>query len=79
MRFARKLMALSSMLVLGMGRPLLALQGPVKVELTTSGNHGVWYTDPFWLSIGGVVALIVIVLAIMASRNGSKTNTTIVR
>ena len=79
MRFPRMLMALSTTLLLGSARAALAEQA-VKVELTTTESHTVWYTDPLWLGIGGVAVLIILVLAIMASRSGEgKTTTTVIR
>jgi hypothetical protein len=78
MRFPRILMALSTTLLLGSTRAALAEQ--VKVEVTTADSHTVWYTDPVWLGLGAVVVLVVIVLAIMASRRGEgKTTTTVIR
>lgn len=60
--------------------PLLQDPAPVKVEVHTSETHTVWYTDPMWLAIGAVVVLLVIVLAVMASRNrDTGSNTTVVR
>ena len=51
---------------------------PIKVEVHTSETHTVWYTNPMWLAIGGIVVLLIIVLAIMAGRN-KEGNTTVVR
>ena len=57
-----------------------SMQIPVKVELTTADSHTVWYTDPVWLGLGAVVFLLVIALAIAASRRGeAKSTTTIIR
>ena len=78
MRFPKMLTALGSTILAGSARVAMA-QDPVKVELTTTESHTVWYTDPMWLAIGGVVFLIIIVLAIMASKNGRKTTTTVIR
>jgi len=62
-----------------MNTVLLALQDiPIKVDIHTSESHTVWYGNPVWLAIGGVVALLVIVLAVMAARNRGS-NTTVVR
>ena len=79
MRFPSKLMALGSTLLLGSARATLSAQDAVKVDLVTSSSHTVWYADPFWLAVGGVALLIIIVLAIMASRNGTKSTTTVIR
>lgn len=78
MRFPKMLTALGTTILAGSARIALA-QDPVKVELTTTESHTVWYTDPMWLAIGGVVLLIIIVLAIMASKNGRKSTTTVIR
>ena len=78
MRFPGMLMALGTTLLLGSARVALAEQ--VKVEVTTADSHTVWYTDPVWLGLGAVVLLIVIVLAVMASRNREgKSTTTVIR
>ena len=77
MRFPRMLMGLSTTLLLGSA---LAAQVPVKVEVSTPATHTVWYTDPMWIGIGAVVVLIIIVLAIMASRKSEgKSTTTVIR
>lgn len=55
-------------------------QDPVlRVEVENSSSRTVWYTNPVWLAIGGIVALLVIVLAIMAARNGKGNDTTVIR
>ena len=60
-------------------RSMLVLQDPaIKVDVHTNGSHTVWYTDPVWLAVGGVVVLLVIVLAIFAAR-GRNSSTTVVR
>ena len=80
MRFPRMLMGLSTTLLLGSARAALAAQVPVKVEVSTPATHTVWYTDPMWIGIGAVVVLIIIVLAIMASRKSDgKSTTTVIR
>jgi hypothetical protein len=76
------MMALSTTLLLGSARAAVAVQQqmPMKVELTTTDSHTVWYTDPMWLAFGAVAVLLVIVLAIMASRSGEgKSTTTVIR
>lgn len=78
MRFPSMLLAVSTTLLLGTARAALAEQ--VKVEVTTADSHTVWYTDPVWLGLGAVVFLVVIVLAVMASRNREgKSTTTVIR
>ena len=80
MRFLKISMAASTTLLLGSARAALAMQGPVKVEVSMPASHTVWYTDPMWLGIGAGVVLLIIVLAIMASRKGeSKSTTTVIR
>jgi hypothetical protein len=70
-------MGLSTTLLLGSA---LAAQVPVKVEVSTPATHTVWYTDPMWIGIGAVVVLIIIVLAVMASRKSEgKSTTTVIR
>ena len=76
MRFPIMLMA-STTILLGSARAALAEQ--VKVEVTTADSHTTWYTDPVWLGLGAVLVLIIIVLAIVASRNGERKTTTVIR
>jgi len=83
MRFIKTLLTSAGMLVVtattAMAAPLALLQDPiVKVEVQTPATHTVWYTNPVWLAIGGLVAVLIIVLAVMASR-GRGSNTTVVR
>lgn len=49
----------------------------IKVDIDSSPNT-VWYADPVWIAVGAIALLIVIVLAVMASRGGSD-RTTVVR
>jgi lysylphosphatidylglycerol synthetase-like protein (DUF2156 family) len=83
MRFIKTLLASAGMLIATTATAMAAtLQdpAPVKVEVHTSETHTVWYADPMWLAIGGVVVLLIIVLAVMASRNrDSGSTTTVVR
>ena len=78
MRFPRTLMVMGTTCLLGSARATLAAQAPVKVEVTTSSSHTVWYTDPVWIGIGVALFLLIIVLMIAASRSG-KTTTTVIR
>lgn len=83
MRFARKLFASATALLLASAplaaMPLAALQdAPVKVDVHTTESHTVWYLEPVWLAIGGLVLLLIIVAAISAGRNNGST-TTVVR
>jgi hypothetical protein len=75
MRFPSLLMALGTTLMLGGAGPVLAEQ--LKIEVKTTDARNVWYTDPVWLGLGAVVLLVIIVLAVMASRN--KSTTTVIR
>ena len=52
---------------------------PIKVDVHTSETHTVWYTDPVWLAVGGLVVLLIIVLAVVAARGRGESNTTVVR
>ena len=79
MRFPRMMTAVGATLLLVSARAATAAQSQVKVDLKTSESHTIWYADPFWLAIGGLAVFIIIVLAIMASRNGRKTTTTVIR
>jgi len=58
--------------------PALLQDPTLKVEVQTRATHTVWYTNPMWLAIGGLAALLIIVLAIVATR-GREGNTTVVR
>jgi hypothetical protein len=79
MRFPSRLMTLSTALLLGSARLGLAAQAPLKVEVSTADSNTVWYTSPVWLGIGAVAVVLIIVLAIMASRSPAKTTTTVIR
>ena len=85
MRFIKTMLTAAGMLVATaatrMTAPLMALQDPpIKVDVHTSETHTVWYTDPVWLAIGGLVVLLIIVLAIVAGRGrDSGSSTTVVR
>ena len=55
----------------------MILQDPaIKVDVSTTDGHSTWYTSPVWLAIGGL-ALLLIIVAIFASRR--KSTTTVVR
>ena len=55
----------------------MMLQDPsVRVDIQTTDGSSTWYTNPVWLAIGGL-ALLLIIVAILASRR--KSNTTVVR
>jgi formate-dependent nitrite reductase membrane component NrfD len=80
MRFSKVSMALSATVLLVGALAPLAAQEPVKVDVSIPASHTVWYADPFWLGIGAVAVLIILVLAVMASRKGdSKSTTTVIR
>ena len=77
MRFIKTLLTSAGMLVATAG--MAVAQDPtLKVEVETAPTRTVWYTSPTWLAIGGIVALLVIVLAIMAAR-GRGSDTTVIR
>jgi hypothetical protein len=80
MRLPKMLMALSTTLLLGSVPMMLAAQEPVKVDVSVPASHTVWYADPFWISVGAVAVLIILVLAVMASRGSEgKSTTTVIR
>jgi hypothetical protein len=51
--------------------------GDVKVDIGVERTEHVWYADPMWIALG-VVALVVIVLAIVLAGRGGD-STTVVR
>jgi len=76
MRSTKALLTSAGMVLTTVG--MAVAQDPVlKVEIETAPTRTVWYTNPMWLAIGGIVALMVIVLAIMAARKGG--DTTVIR
>ncbi len=79
MRFARRLFASATALLLASAGPLAAMQDPpVKIDVQTTESHTVWYTSPVWLAVGGLLVLLIIVAAVSAGRSGGST-TTVVR
>jgi hypothetical protein len=67
-------------LVAGVVPVALVAQDPVQVGITTSNSDTIWYTDPIWIGIGAGVVLLIIVLAVMASRGKkTKSTTTVIR
>lgn len=80
MRIHKLFMALSTTVLVGSAPMALAAQEPVKVDVSVPASHTVWYADPFWIGVGAVAVLIILILAVMASRNGDKkTTTTVIR
>ena len=78
MRFARRLFASATGLLLASAGPLAAMQDPpVKVDVTTTETHTVWYTSPLWLTIAGLLVVLLIVGAVSSSRSSSNTTTVI--
>jgi hypothetical protein len=79
MRFIKTLLtSLGLVLLTSANAAALMLQDPaIKVDVSTSEGHATWYTSPVWLAIGGL-ALLLIIVAIFASRRG-KSNTTVIR
>lgn len=76
MRSTKALLTSAGMVLTTVG--MAVAQDPVlKVEIETAPTRTIWYTNPMWLAIGGIVALMVIVLAIMAARKGN--DTTVIR
>jgi hypothetical protein len=79
MRIPKMSMALSTTVLLGGARTALAAQAPVKVDVSIPASNTVWYADPFWIGVGAVAVLIILVLAVMASRGEKKSTTTVIR
>ena len=77
MRSPGMLMSLGATFLLVSARAALAAQSPVKVEVTTTESHTVWYADPVWIAIGVVVFLLIVVLLVAGSRSGKSTTTVI--
>jgi hypothetical protein len=73
----------TALLMLASTGAALTQQLPISVEIKTEPTqivHTVWYTEPVWLALGGVVLLLVVVLAVMATRNPQgKSTTTVLR
>jgi formate-dependent nitrite reductase membrane component NrfD len=81
MRFKNLLVTSAGALLTSLAAPFAILGGQgsaVRVDVHTPESNTIWYADPFWIAVGGVALLIILVLAVMASRRG-KTTTTIVR
>jgi hypothetical protein len=62
-------MTLTDSLVLALSQ---APQMPSEVNVDIDAGGGAWYTDPVWIAIG-VVALVIIVLAVALSNRGGTT------
>ena len=77
MRFIKTLLTSAGMLLVTVGTAV-AQDPTLKIEVETAPTRTVWYTNPVWLAIGGIVALLIIVLAIFAAR-GRGNDTTVVR
>lgn len=84
MHFHKTLLTSAAMLLVSaataMAAPLAILQDPtLKIEVNTNDPPvAVWYASPTWLAVGGIVVLLVIVLAVLAAR-GRDGTTTVVR
>ena len=50
-------------------------KGDVKVDITTTTTH--WYADPFWVAIGVIALVVIVLLVALAGRSGG--TTTVVR
>ena len=46
--------------------------GDVKLNIDVKTDR-VWYADPFWITIGVVALLVIVLIAVMASRGGGTT------
>jgi len=67
-------------MTLGMTASAMAevLQDPaIKVNVHTDATSTTWYTSPGALALGGIAVLLIVVLAIMASRRKGSTTTVI--
>lgn len=73
MRILKPLAGSMLMLAITAGSALHGQDPPVQVEITTEPSRTVWYTDPVWLVIGGVVLILIIALIISASNRGGTT------
>ena len=80
MRFIKSLLASAGASLATAGTAMAAVlqDAPIKVDVSTTESHTVWYTNPVWLAIGGIVLVLIIVFAVMAAR-GRGSNTTVVR
>ncbi len=79
MRFSRRVFAVGTTVTLASARVAHATQD-VKVAVTTPATRTVWYADPFWLGVGAVAVILVLLLAVAASRKGeTKSTTTVIR
>ena len=77
MRFIKSILSSVALVLVG-GATAMAQDPTIKVDVTSTESHTVWYMQPVWLAIGGIVLLLVIVLAVMAARNKGS-STTVVR
>jgi hypothetical protein len=80
MRFLKTILtSLGLVLLTSASAMAMMLQDPaIKVNVQTDATNTTWYTSPAALAIGGLVVLLIIVLAVMAGRNKGST-TTVVR
>jgi hypothetical protein len=51
----------------------------VNVKIGETKTVEAWYVDPLWLTIGGIVVLLVLILLVLALRGGDRGGTTIVK
>jgi hypothetical protein len=51
-------------------------KGDVKVDINSTTTHS-WYADPFWIAIGVIALVVIVLLVAFAGRGGS--STTVVR
>lgn len=71
MRVFKALMASGALVAATLSSTLWAQDPPVQVEISTSESHSVWYTNPLWLVIGGVILILIIALIVSANRGGT--------
>jgi len=79
MRFLRTILtSLGLVLLTSASAMAMMLQDPaIKVNVQTDATDTTWYTSPAALAIGGLIVLLIIVLAIKGRSKGS--TTTVIR
>jgi len=79
MRFLRTILtSLGLVLLTSASAMAMMLQDPaIKVNVQTDATDTTWYTSPAALAIGGLIVLLIIVLAVKGRSKGS--TTTVIR
>lgn len=79
MRYVKTVLSSLALLLVSSasGMAMMLQDPPIKVDVSTSEGSSTWYTSPQWLAIIGLAVLLIIV-AIMASRK-RKSTTTVIR